>query len=67
MIKFLWKSFLVTILILIVALALRALVRIVGPDVEPFWAKARDAVREHGFGWKKAPVFETEPVSRKAA
>lgn len=54
MIRILFKTLLVALLVFLVFHALLWIARLVGPDVEPYWTKLRDQFNE-ARGWKRTP------------
>lgn len=45
MIRFIFKSLFIFVLVTIIAFEIRWLYRLVGPEIEPYWEKIKDAAR----------------------
>ena len=61
MIRMILKAIFVAIITAIIIYELRLLARLVGPEIEPFWTRARDAVRSRG--WFPDAPKESKEVS----
>lgn len=55
MIKFLLKSIFVAVLVAAVVYEIRALMRLLGPEVAPIWSRVREEAARHGVKLGDAP------------
>lgn len=56
MLRVLFKSLFIFLLVTIIAFEIRWLYRLVGPEIEPYWERAKAKARSHGLGFEEKDV-----------